>query len=80
MRLDLALFLLRLFKSRSQATLAIAGGAVRLNDRQTKPGHEVVPGDRVTLVLPGGSRTLELLSLPTRSTSKAAATTLVREI
>ena len=80
MRLDVALFLLRLFKSRSQATQAIVAGAVLLDGRPTKPGHPVVPGDRVTLTLPEGSRTLEVLELPTRSTSKAAAARLVREI
>jgi ribosomal 50S subunit-recycling heat shock protein len=86
-RLDVLLFELRLFKSRSQATAAIAGGRVLLNGERTKPSHEGRAGDRVTLEErapreggPGGARTLEVLALPHGSLSKAAARELVREI
>ena len=55
MRLDVALFELRLFKSRSQATAAIQDGAVQLNGEVVKPSHGVRPGDRVTLALGASS-------------------------
>ena len=85
MRLDVLLFELRLFKSRSQATAAVQEGRVLLNGARTKPGHEGRAGDRVTLreVREGGmerSRTLEVLALPGGSLSKAAARELVRDV
>lgn len=85
MRLDVLLFELRLFKSRSQATAAVQEGRVLLDGERTKPSHAARPGDRVTLreVREGGgerARTLEILALPHGSLSKAAARELVREI
>jgi len=80
MRLDVTLFELRLFKSRSQASLAVQDGAVLLNGEVVKPSHGVRPGDRVTLVGADGQRTLEVLALPRISLSKEAARTLVRDL
>ena len=80
MRLDVALFELRLFKSRSQATAAIQDGAVQLNGEVVKPSHGVRPGDRVTLALGASSRTLEVLDLPRSSLSRAAAQAMVRDV
>lgn len=80
LRLDVALFELRLFKSRSQAQQAIAAGHVLLNGERVKPSHDLRAADRVTLVTGATRRTLEVLSLPGRSVSKEAAKSLVREI
>jgi len=87
MRLDVLLFGLRLFKSRSQAAAAVQEGAVLLNGARTKPAHEARAGDRVTLRGRGGSEggagrthTLEVLELPRGSLGRAAARDLVREI
>jgi ribosomal 50S subunit-recycling heat shock protein len=89
MRLDVLLFELRLFKSRSQASEAIQQGRALLNGAQTKPSREAHPGDRVTLARGGArddagdgprSRTLEILELPRGSMSKEAARALVREV
>ena len=79
MRLDVALFGLRLFKSRSQAGAAIEAGHVLLNGARSKPSHAVRVGDRLTLAGAEG-RTLEVLELPHRSLSKEAAHSLVREV
>ncbi len=88
MRLDVLLFELRLFKSRSQAGEAIQQGLVRLNGAPAKPSREARAGDRVTLARGSTrdapedgrrSRTLEILELPRGSLSKAAARALVRE-
>jgi ribosome-associated heat shock protein Hsp15 len=76
MRFDVALFELRLAKSRSQAAAAIQTGDARLNGSASKPSHEVRPGDRITL----GARTVEVLALPTRSLSRDAARELVRDL
>jgi ribosomal 50S subunit-recycling heat shock protein len=80
MRFDVALFELRLFKSRSQAGVAIHDGVATLNGRIVKPSHGVRPGDRITIAGPGGTRTLEVLDLPRASLSREAARALLREV
>lgn len=76
MRFDVALFELRLVKSRSQAAAAIQAGEARLNGSACKPSHMVRPGDRIAL----SGRTLEVLGLPSRSLSREQAKELVREV
>jgi len=80
MRFDVALGELHLFKSRSQASAAIQEGSALLNGARVKPSHAVKPGDRITLGGTHGSRTLELLELPSRSLSKGAAKAMVRDV
>ena len=80
MRFDIALHELRLFKSRSQASIAIQDGAALLNGQLVKPSHGVRPGDRITLAHGGGRRTCEVLALPRGSLSRAAASELVRDL
>ncbi len=89
MRLDVLLFELRLFKSRSQASAAIQHGHALLNGSPAKPSREAHPGDRLTLTRggardaaegPSRSRTFEILELPRGSMSKEAARELVREV
>ena len=48
-RIDRWLFAVRLYKSRSLAAQAVAGGRVHLNGARVKAAHEVRPGDRLTL-------------------------------
>jgi len=89
MRLDVLLFELRLFKSRSQASEAVQQGRVLLNGAPAKPSREARAGDQVTLARGGareageggpGQRTLEILELPRGSLSREAARALVREV
>jgi ribosome-associated heat shock protein Hsp15 len=80
MRLDVALHELRLFKSRSQAQAAIAGGHVLLNGGRAKPSHDLRAGDRLTFEDDSHRRTVEVLGLPQRSLSKDAAKALVRDV
>lgn len=80
MRLDVLLFELRLFKSRSQATAAIQGGRVLLDGAAVKPSREVRAGQRVTLTEGAARRTLEILELPRTGLSREAARTLLREV
>jgi ribosome-associated heat shock protein Hsp15 len=80
MRFDQALHALRLFKSRSQASVAIQDGAALLNGQVVKPSHGVRPGDRITLAGPTGRHTCEVLELPRASLSRDAARALVREV
>ena len=80
MRLDVALFELRLFRSRSQAQAAIAAGGVLVNAEAAKPSREIHPGDRLTLAGTGSKRTIEVLELPHRSLSRDAARALIRDV
>ncbi|MDO5736899.1 MAG: RNA-binding S4 domain-containing protein [Propionibacteriaceae bacterium] len=62
-RLDVWLWSVRLFKTRSMATNAVRGGHVRLNGDPVKPAREVKPGDRVTVKEPGWVREFEVVQL-----------------
>jgi ribosome-associated heat shock protein Hsp15 len=79
-RFDVALFELRLFKSRSAAGGAIQDGSALLNGAVVKPSHGVKPGDRITLAAGAGDRTLEVVELPRAGLSRDAAKALVREV
>lgn len=59
-RIDVWLWSVRLFKTRSAANKAVAGGHVRLNGTPVKPAHIVVVGDRVTVREPGWDRLYEV--------------------
>ena len=62
-RLDVWLWSVRLFKTRSAANKAVSGGHVRLNGDPVKPAHIVVPGDVVTVKEPGWERKYEVTQL-----------------
>jgi ribosome-associated heat shock protein Hsp15 len=49
-RIDRWLFAVRLFKTRSAAADAVAGGKVHLNGERVKPAHAVKPGDSLTYI------------------------------
>ena len=49
LRIDKWLWFTRFFKSRSQATDAVAGGLVHLNDERIKPAHVVRIDDRLVI-------------------------------
>lgn len=59
-RIDVWLWSVRLFKTRSAANKAVDGGHVRLNGLPVKPARIVVPGDVVTVREPGWERTYEV--------------------
>lgn len=62
-RLDVWLWSVRLFRTRSAATDAVRGGHVRLNGDPTKPAHTVKPGDRISVKEPGWVKEFEVLQL-----------------
>ncbi len=65
-RLDVWLWSVRVFKTRSMATNAVRGGHVRLNGDPVKPARVVKPGDRVTVKEPGWLREFEVRQLLTK--------------
>lgn len=62
-RLDVWLWSVRLFKTRTMATDAVRGGHVRLNNSPVKPARQVKPGDRITIREPGWTREFEVAKL-----------------
>src|SRR5688500_20142151 len=49
LRIDKWLWFARFFKSRSQATAAVAGGLVHVNDERVKPSRGIYVDDRLTI-------------------------------
>lgn len=58
LRLDKWLWAARFFKTRSQATQAVNGGKVHVNNARAKAGHGIKAGDRLTITK--GEQTFEV--------------------
>jgi ribosome-associated heat shock protein Hsp15 len=63
LRIDRWLWCTRLFKSRSLAAEAVAGGKVHVNGQRVKPAHGVRVGDKVAISRQGYSFECEILKL-----------------
>ena len=66
LRIDKWLWFARFFKSRSQATEAVAGGLVHVNGERVKPSREVQVGDSLTITRTELRFDVIVQSLPTR--------------
>jgi len=66
LRLDRWLWCVRLYKSRSLASAAVAGGHVRCNGARAKPARAVKVGDRLTVALGGRELELAVRAIPVR--------------
>lgn len=64
LRIDRWLWCTRLFKSRTLAAEAVAGGKVHVNGRRVKPALGVRIGDTVTITRPGFEFECRVLKLP----------------
>jgi len=78
-RLDVWLDVSCLFRTRSQASAACAGGKVDLNGRAAAAHKRVRAGDRLEITFPEGRRTFLVKGLAERHVQKAAARTLYEE-
>lgn len=79
-RLDVWLWSVRLFKTRSLATNAVKGGHIRLNGDPVKPAHSVKPGDRVTVKEPGWVREFEVVELLKKRVGAPVAVKAYRDL
>lgn len=66
MRVDVWLWNVRVFRSRSLATTATRAGHVRVNGTPVKASYKVVPGDTIRVRIQGFDRILDVVSLPPR--------------
>lgn len=78
-RVDRWLCAARLYKSRTAAQAACAGGHVRVNDQTMRASHGVRVGDRVEAVAPRGRVVLVVLALADKRLSPAAARLLYED-
>jgi len=65
-RLDLWLWAVRLYKTRSLATAACRGGKVRLHGKPAKPAHPVRVGDRIEVRRGAVTRDVEVKAILNR--------------
>ena len=72
-RVDRWLCAARVYKSRTQASDACAGGRVKVNDESVKANFLLRPGDRVRAQTQGGLRVLEVLALADKRLSPERA-------
>ena len=73
LRIDRWLWCTRLYKTRSLAAEAVAGGKVHINGRRVKPAHPLRVGDRLTISRPGYEFECEVLKLADRRGSAPLA-------
>jgi len=66
LRVDRWLWCARLYKSRSLASQAVAGGRVHLNGARVKAAHAVRPGDRLSVSEGGLEREFTVRAIPAR--------------
>ena len=80
-RVDKWLWAARVFKTRSQASVACDGGKVDVNDEAAKPARRVRAGDLITVSLPRGRRrVLKIAGLGERRGSAEAARVLFEDL
>lgn len=65
-RLDVWLWSVRVFKTRSMSTTAVRGGKVRVNSEHHKPSYGVKVGDEVRIRIEGFDRVLTVKRLLTK--------------
>ncbi len=78
-RVDQWLWAARFFKTRSQATAAIAAGHVERDGQTLKPGRPVTPGDRLRITVGQQRFVIDVRATATKRGSAAVAALLYEE-
>ena len=74
-RIDVWVWSVRMFKTRSEAATAVRAGHVKLNGNATKPAQQVVPGDRVRVWRNHHEHDLEVLATVSKRVGAPVART-----
>ncbi len=74
-RIDRWLWAVRVYRTRSDASRACAGGHVSVGGRSVKPAHHVTAGDRVTARVGDRERILEVVEPIAKRVGAAVAAT-----
>ena len=72
-RVDVWLWAVRVFRTRSLSNAACGAGKVRVNDAVAKPAHRVRPGDVVAVRAGGRLRVLEVVATPSKRVGAVVA-------
>jgi ribosomal 50S subunit-recycling heat shock protein len=80
MRIDLALKSLCLVKTRSIAKSLCEHGRILIDGRPVRPSHRVEAGQRITIRFRARTVTVELMQVPPKQLSKAAAVDYYRRV
>jgi ribosome-associated heat shock protein Hsp15 len=72
-RVDVWLWAVRVYRSRTASTTACGSGSVRVNGVVAKPSKTIAPGDRVTTRVAHRQRDLEVVETPTKRLGAALA-------
>lgn len=79
-RIDVWLWSVRIYKTRSDATSACKGGHIRINDDVVKPSSRIRPGDTVRVRIKGFDRILIVKALLKKRVGAAVAQTCYDEM
>jgi ribosome-associated heat shock protein Hsp15 len=63
-RIDKWLWSVRLYKTRSQASMACRGGKVKVGEGVVKPSREIHPGDEISVNMAPLFRSVRVLGIP----------------
>ncbi len=72
-RVDVWLWAVRIYRTRTAATTACSAGHVRINGTVAKPSKTVMPGDRVTTRVAHFPRDLEVVDTPKKRVGASVA-------
>ena len=72
-RVDVWMWSVRLFRTRTAATAACTNGSVRVNDVVTKASRKLQPGDRVAAKAGGRLRIVEVVETPSKRVGASVA-------
>jgi ribosome-associated heat shock protein Hsp15 len=68
-RIDKWLWAVRIFKTRSQATIACKSGKIKINESNVKPSHEVRTGEIISVNLSAIQKKVKVMELLTNRVS-----------
>ncbi len=79
-RVDVWLWGVRMFRTRSAATEACKRGGVRINGVVAKPARDVVAGDRITFRVAGRARELDVVGVTKKRVGAPIAAELYNDL